>query len=80
MPGEAQPPDYLMCVQELLEYTVRSVDSAPTDRSEDECSSAGDDWGDDMGCVNPETAAAYPHPLGRHSQSADQVHAVAGAV
>ena len=36
-------------LQELLEYTVRSVDSAPTDRSEDGCSSMGgeNEWEED---------------------------------
>ena len=43
-----------MLVQELLEYTVRSVDSIPTDRSEDGCSSAGEEdaWGDDSACAD----------------------------
>ncbi len=61
---------------------MRSVDSAPTDRSEDECSSTGGegDWGDDLGCVNLEASAAHPSSLDMHGCGADQVIAVAGAM
>lgn len=41
-------------LQELLEYTVRSVDGVPTDRSEDGCSSMGgeNEWEDDGAYAN----------------------------
>ena len=47
-------------MQELLEYTVRSVDSIPTDKSEDGCSSAGEEdaWGDNLACADTACTSA----------------------
>ena len=57
-----------MLMQELLEYTVRSVDSIPTDRSEDGCSSAGEEdaWGDPLACADTTgpSAPVYKATLG----------------
>jgi len=47
------------------------VDSAPTDRSEDDCSSNGGecDWGDDLEFAEPGIAAKFPA-----LHDAEQVH------
>ena len=58
-------------LQELLEYTVRSVDSAPTDRSEDGCSNMGgeNEWEEDGACADeyarPAQACAAFAEIGR---------------